>query len=144
VTRIDFYQIETSETAAAFTCRLVDKIYHLGHRIYVHADTMMAVEELDELLWSFKSDRFIPHCLLSTDDTPIHIGCDTMSAIDVSLPCDDVLINLSGKVPDFFSRFTRVAEVVPLDQNSRDAARQNYRFYNDRGYPLKYHRMQEA
>lgn len=143
MTRIDFYQIESNEPAANFTCRLIDKIYHLGHRIYVHVDDTSMVDELDELLWSFRPDRFIPHCRLNTDTAPIHIGCDKIDNIEASLPCDDVLVNLSGTVPLFFSRFTRVAEVVPLDQNSRDAARQNYRFYNDRGYPLQYHKMQE-
>jgi DNA polymerase-3 subunit chi len=53
----------------------------------------------------------------------------------------DILVNLSGEVPDFFSRFSRVAEVVPLDDTKRDSARVNYKFYKDRGYPLAYHAM---
>ena len=36
MTRIDFYQIENDEPATAFACRLIDKVYRLGHQIYVH------------------------------------------------------------------------------------------------------------
>ena len=53
------------------------------------------------------------------------------------------MINLSGVVPDFFSRFERVAEIVPFEDTRRASARDNYKFYKDRGYPLNYHRMQQ-
>ena len=54
----------------------------------------------------------------------------------------EVLVNLAPVVPDFFSRFVRVAEVVPLDEAHRAAARENYKFYKERGYVLEYHKMQ--
>lgn len=137
MTRIDFYQIDGDEAPLMFTCRLIEKIYRRGHRIYVHTDDVEQARELDDLLWTYRADRFIPHALKGEDeDVPIHIGHDPD-------PADhrDVLVNLSDEVPDFFSRFDRVAEVVPLDENSRQSARANYQFYKDRGYPLEYHRM---
>ncbi|MDZ7683993.1 MAG: DNA polymerase III subunit chi [Gammaproteobacteria bacterium] len=137
MTRIDFYQIENDESAASFACRLIEKVYRLGHRVYIHTRNADEAAAIDDLLWTFREDRFIPHaCKDTSEDAPIVIGHDAE-------PGDhqDVLVNLSGTVPDFFSRFERVAEVVPLDQNSRDAARTNYKFYKDRGYPLHYHAM---
>ena len=68
------------------------------------------------------------------DHSPIHIGC----SVDPG-EHNDVLVNLSGTIPENFSRFSRVAEVVPLRESVREQARINYRFYRDRGYPLKYH-----
>ena len=53
----------------------------------------------------------------------------------------DVMINLSGQIPYFFSRFDRVAEVVPVDQNSRKSARENYAYYKERGYVLNFHEI---
>lgn len=137
MTRVDFYQIENEEPQLMFACRLIDKVYRLGHRIYVHTATAGDAESLDDLLWSFREDRFIPHaCTATGEEAPVLIGHDTEPADH-----DEVLINLSGAVPDFFSRFERVAEIVPFDADSRDAARQNFRFYKDRGYPLEYHAM---
>lgn len=141
MTRIDFYQIEGEEPPLLFACRLIEKIYRRGHRVHVQAASQSQAEELDDLLWSFRAERFIPHALLATAapvDAPIHIG-----AGDEPADHQEVMVNLSGVVPDFFSRFDRVAEVVPREQNSRDEARANYRFYKDRGYPLQYHRMNQ-
>ncbi|MEX0941418.1 MAG: DNA polymerase III subunit chi [Pseudomonadales bacterium] len=139
MTRIDFYQIESSETPLAFACRLIEKIYRRGHQVYIHTPGEELSKELDDLLWSLRPDRFIPHCLAASgDQAPVRIGHNLA-------PTDhqDVLVNLSGQVPEFFSRFDRVAEVVPGDTQSRESARNNYKFYQDRGYPLDYHPMKQ-
>jgi DNA polymerase-3 subunit chi len=147
MTRIDFYQIDSQEAALVFTCRLVDKIYHRGHQIHIHTVDARQSEELDELLWGFRADSFLPHsqCLTATASTTEAPDDNQSAPIRISHVAEpdhqDILINISGAVPDFFSRFDRVAEVVPLDQASRKAARANYSFYQDRGYPLHYHDM---
>ena len=135
MTRIDFYQISGDD--AAFTCRLIDKVYRRGHKIYVHAANEDQASTLDEHLWVYRPDSFIPHALQALGtEAPIKIGFDHEPEEH-----QDVLINLSGKIPHFFSRFDRVAEVVPVDQNSRQTARENYAFYKERGYTLNYHNM---
>jgi DNA polymerase-3 subunit chi len=54
---------------------------------------------------------------------------------------DDVLVNLASTVPAFFSRFNRVAELVGNDEAARAAARERYRFYQERGYTLNTHKL---
>ena len=135
MTKIDFYQISGDENV--FACRLIDKVYRGGHKIYVHAADATQAGELDDRLWVFREDSFIPHALHSaTLEVPVKIGFDHE-------PSDhqDVLINLSGQIPHFFSRFDRVAEVVPVDENRRNAARENYAYYKQRGYMLNYHKI---
>jgi len=135
VTRIDFYQISGDERA--FACRLIDLVYRKGHQIYVHTSTEEQARTLDEQLWTFKEETFVPHALHSEAlDVPIKIGFDHEPEEH-----QDVMINLSGQIPHFFSRFDRVAEVVPVDQNSRQAARENYAYYKERGYVLNYHKI---
>ena len=137
MTKVDFYQIESAEDPLIFTCRLIEKVYRRGHKIYVHASDQNKASTLDDLLWTYREDRFVPHGLQEADTTsPVRIGHDHEPQGH-----QDVLINLSGEVPDFFSRFERVAEVVPMVENLREAARANYRFYKERGYPLDYHKM---
>ena len=137
MTRIDFYQIESAEPALNFACRLVDKAWRQGLAIYIHTEDVGQAKSLDDLLWTFRPESLIPHCLLEEEDAPVQIGC-------AENPGDhqELMINLSGRVPDFFSRFERVAEIVPFEDTKREAARVNYKFYKDRGYPLNYHRMQ--
>jgi DNA polymerase-3 subunit chi len=52
-----------------------------------------------------------------------------------------VLVNLESTVPPWFGRFHRVAELVGGDDSARAAARERYRFYQDRGYTLNTHRL---
>ena len=137
MTRIDFYQIETDEPALNFACRLVDKAWRQDMRIYVHVENQGQARAMDELLWTFRAESLIPHALIEDEEAPVQIGC-------AEHPGDhhQLMINLSGVVPDFFSRFERVAEIVPFEDTRRASARDNYKFYKDRGYPLNYHRMQ--
>ncbi|MFT6433470.1 MAG: DNA polymerase-3 subunit chi [Candidatus Azotimanducaceae bacterium] len=139
MTKIDFYQIENGEAPLLFSCRLIAKIYRMGHQVHIHAESDAQAEEIDNLLWSFRPESFIPHMLDNVAEiAPVRIGCSNMNEPSTH---QEVLVNLSGAVPDFFSRFERVAEVVPLDENSRDAARENFRFYKDRGYEIKYNKV---
>ena len=135
MTRIDFYQ--TSGDEHAFACRLIDMVYRKGRQIYVHTSTEELARTLNEQLWTFKEDSFVPHSLHSEAmDVPIKIGFDHEPEEH-----QDVLVNLSGQIPHFFSRFDRVAEIVPVDQNSRKSARENYAYYKERGYVLNYHQI---
>lgn len=138
MTRIDFYQIESDETTLYFTCRLIETIYRQGRKVYVHAESKQQAQQLDDLLWTFRADRFIPHSLHAhSNRAPILIG------YGVDPDCHkEVLINLCGDVPDFFSQFDRVTEVVPKDKEKRRTARNSYKFYQERGYPLQYHNIQ--
>lgn len=112
-------------------------VYRKGRQIYVHTSTEEQAKTLNEQLWTFKEDSFVPHSLHSEAmEVPIKIGFDHEPEEH-----QDVLINLSGQIPHFFSRFDRVAEIVPVDQNSRKSARENYAYYKERGYVLNYHEI---
>lgn len=127
MTRIDFYQIKGDEME--FTCRLIAKIYRLGHQIHVHTGSKDAAKQLDEKLWAWPPQAFVPHVLADedagfADPAQVRIGFGKEA-----VKSKDVLINLAPEVPEFFSQFDRVAEVVPQDDQRRKAAREHYSFY---------------
>ena len=62
------------------------------------------------------------------------IGDNEPSAIH-----EDVLISLTAQVPEYFSRFQRVAEVVEVSEDTKQLARERFKFYRDRGYALQTH-----
>ena len=141
MTRIDFYVLPEngSSKPEAVTCRITEKAYSQGHRIFIHTKSREQAQNLDQLLWTYKQDSFLPHALCGTelaDDSPIQIGFGS----EPNGHCD-VLINLSGEVPGFFSRFERVAELVAGDDDARQRSRDSFRFYKDRGYPLHTHQL---
>jgi len=141
MTRVDFYILkDTGETARPlFVCRLTERAFQQGHRVYINTESATQLLQLDDLLWSFRAGGFLPHAVYNGEDRgeqPILLGHN-------SEPQDshDVLINLSSEVPPFFSRFNRVAELVGGNDTQRAEARARYRFYKDRGYPLNTHEI---
>lgn len=143
MTRVDFYIVQGGDTALPLVaCRLTEKAYRHGHRVYIHTRDVTQAQRLDTLLWTFRAGSFVPHALAETpceDTTPVFIGAD-----EPAEGLSDVLINLSTDLPLFFSRFERVAEVVADDERARERARERYRFYRERGYPLDTHTLDEA
>lgn len=143
MTRVDFYISNNGrpDNELHTACRLADKAYQLGHRIYIHTSDAGQSQKIDDLLWTFRDGSFVPHCFDKDDDAaehPVVIGHD-----DSPSEVRDVMINLASDIPTFFSRFERVAEVVNGDASMREASRDRYRFYKERGYELNTHEIND-
>ncbi|WP_101756948.1 DNA polymerase III subunit chi [Oceanicoccus sp. KOV_DT_Chl] len=144
MTKVDFYILSADdiEQRHLFACRLVEKAFKLGHQIYVHTDDNAQANALDQLLWSWRSSSFIPHGLKqanSESPTPQSIQIGFGDADQSAAQHNDLLINLSNDVPEFFSRFDRVAEIVVQTPAITEATRNSFRFYRNRGYQLESH-----
>lgn len=139
MTHIDFYLLgkDNVDGGDRIACRLAEKAFRLGHRIYMYTDGVDTCEKLDRLLWTFSANSFVPHTVAleaNDSDTPVCIGFQGPPP-----GFADVLISLSKEVPTFFSRFERVAEVVGASDSEKQQARERYRYYRDRGYELQTH-----
>ncbi|MEM0953198.1 MAG: DNA polymerase III subunit chi [Pseudomonadota bacterium] len=135
MTRVDFYVLPDAEPDQRdiFACRLTDKAFRAGHRVYLHTPDQAAAERLDALLWSFRPQAFIPHGLVGSDSADrVAVGWH-----DEPGEYREVMINLSLQVPDFVGRFERVCEVVVQEPGVRDALRQSWKHYQHYGYPLQ-------
>jgi DNA polymerase-3 subunit chi len=144
VTRIDFYILEDMELDAMqrFACRLAAKAVTAGHEVHIHTDDAASANALDELLWAYPQQRFIPHVVVDAEHAParsttapVTLGWQEPEGVD------GVLINLGSDVQGFFGRFDRVAEIVL--RTARDEGRKRYKFYRDRGYPLFHHQLDD-
>ncbi|MEY4862240.1 MAG: hypothetical protein RLZ51_335 [Pseudomonadota bacterium] len=142
MTRIDFHF--NAADRLAYACRLVRKVHRAGHRIVVQCDSPELLRALNEALWTFSPQDFIPHVLATdtlADRTPVLLADDEVSA---SLDMHEVLINLGRSTPAGFSRYERLIEVIGLEPADREAGRERWRFYRDRGYPLHTHDLAAA
>ncbi len=143
MTRIDFYvlQAAAADAKARFICKLADKAYRNGHRVYILTPDAAAAQHLDELLWTFHPGSFVPHGLHLSgkeleDDAPVLIGHQ-----EPPEQHHEVLISLSPQVPPFFSRFERLVECVGTDDADKAQSRERFRFYRERGYALETHHV---
>jgi len=143
MTQVDFYILDDNAPGDRYlvACRLADKAFGQGRRVYIHTADPQDLRRLNNLLWSFRDQSFVPHGPIGESDpdiTPVLLGCDRDPDNE-----DDVLINLAPEVPGFFSRFRRVAEIIDADVQVKQQGRQRYRFYKDRGYPLDTHELKQ-
>lgn len=131
MTRIDFYLLPGNESAWPYACRLAEKAYRQGRKVFLSTDTAEEAARLDDLLWTFRQGSFVPHRLVSgnTDAGP----CPVAVGQAPPLGFDDVMINLGSSVPETFSRFRRVIELVDPDDAARALRREHFRYYRSQG-----------
>ncbi|MCZ6617190.1 MAG: DNA polymerase III subunit chi [Gammaproteobacteria bacterium] len=140
MTRVDFYILEDVDLNAMmrFACRLAGRAVDAGKSVYLHTNHEQAATDIDDLLWAYPDQRFIPH---GRNNDVLAVNAPVVIGWEDPREHDGVLINLSDQIPTFFGRFDRVAEIVVHETKSR--GRERYQFYRDRGYPLFDHHLDD-
>ena len=131
--RADFYLIAKPrfrDEPLRLVCELARKACDAGQPLLVLADSMAQAEALDELLWEFDPDAYVPHQVAGTDEdddvTPVLIAPPETDA-----PLRPLVLNLrAAAVP---AGFERVLEVVPADESARGPLRERWKAYKDSG-----------
>ena len=139
MTRVDFHFNVADKID--YGCRLIRKIRKAGQQAVVFCDDEARLRQFDVALWSFAPLEFIPH-LMGSDPLAARTPVLLTSSV-AELPHHDVLVNLGATLPQFFARFERLVELVGAEAEDRAQARQRYRYYKDRGYPLASHEVRQ-
>lgn len=141
MTRVDFYVLssQSEQEYTEFACRLTEKAYKLGHKVYVYTNEVDGVRVLDDKLWTFRDRAFVPHKRAELDGwddaVPVHVG-------DVApLGHADVLINLSSSVPPFFAKFERIAELIDNRDAIKLQGRERFKRYKEQGCNVTTHQV---
>jgi DNA polymerase-3 subunit chi len=135
MTRIEFYVLPDSEQAgrAQAACLLASKGWQHGLSVFIRCQDDQQCNELDELLWTFRAERFIPHELHGVDPlAPVVIGTEQPPA-----SVQGLLINLSPTLSPHTDQYSRVIEIVNQQPELLTVCRDNFRLYRQRGYDPK-------
>jgi len=130
--RVDFYLLTTTQPQSEqlVACRLLEKAYLRGHQVFVQCEHRDNALSLDNLLWTFKEDSFIPHSMQEEqlDSTPtIQIGCRTETPPNSK----DILFNMAASIPPYFLQFQRIIEIVSANDEAKQISRRHYREYKN-------------
>jgi DNA polymerase III subunit chi len=136
MTQIDFY-IHV-DNKLQMLCTLAAKALARKVRLLVLTPDPQTTDQTDRMLWMQPAIGFLPHCRSS------HRLAGVTDHVAEPIVHEQVLINLQIQCPAVFSRFERVIEIVTGDAADREAARDRYRFYRDRGYEIRNHDMSKA
>ncbi|GMU42426.1 MAG: DNA polymerase III subunit chi [Xanthomonadales bacterium] len=134
--RADFYLIAKPrfrEQPLLLVCELAKRAYAAQLPTLILARSLEEAEVLDDLLWSFETDAFIPHQIAGDED-------DEVSAILITPPGAQVTdrplaINLREDCAE--GSFETVKEVVAADPAEREGSRRRWAEYRRRGYEVR-------
>lgn len=140
MTQIDFYILkgDSHGSRQAFACRLAEKAYAQGHRLYIHLENEDQLRDMDDLLWTFRQGSFLPHARYPDDtgSAPILLGHGEP-------PADtELLLNLGREAPAFYPRFKRILEVVDSDVQQIADGRARFRYYRQQGEAPDTHNLE--
>lgn len=141
MTRVSFYVLgadAVEHQRFEFACRLAEKAWRAGNRIFIAVNSPAEAEALDTLLWEFRPESFVPHNCENGDSptTDVVIGCGEDCGDH-----HDLLINLRTHIPSHFSRFERLVEIVSQETDVLSETREHFAFYRQRGYPVETHNI---
>ena len=139
MSRVDFYILAEGTQPERFACSLTAKAWTNGKRVHIHAADERAASSLDDLLWTFRDISFVPHALFSAngvESDPVTIGYGSHYPTH-----NEVVINLDQAIPEYFSSYDRVIEIVGGSEQHRQLARQRYREYRDNNYDIHDHKI---
>ncbi len=85
-----------------------------------------------EKLWTHTDISFIGNC-----EDELDSNRRLILGLPLGLKDREVFINISEDIPLDFSSWKYLLEYVPEETLSRGAARKKYKWYQERGYPLK-------
>jgi len=139
--RADFYLIARPrfrDQPLLLVCELARKASDAGLATLVLARDSVQAEQLDDLLWSFDPDAFVPHQIagaeIDEEEATVLIATpDTDAALR------PLVINLRDAAVE--GSFDRVLEVVPADESARAPSRERWKQYLARGIDVSKHDM---
>ncbi len=114
-TAVVFYYLKQSvhDGKLRLTCNLANTAFNRGHKVYLNASSAEMSKILDDLLWTFAPNSFVPHIIhdqsgeIDLERFPVVIGHTQPSD-----QFNDVLISLHQEVTEFAKQFQRVIEPV--------------------------------
>jgi len=139
-TQAMFYSIEEESKVAGvsdeqlhlhYACLQAAYFYRQNQRVFIYTQDQESAHSIDEMLWAFDPDSFVPHNLIGE-------GPKQGAAVEISwqLPTNRraVLINLTSDVPNFASQFSHLIDFVPADETLKEQARNRFRTCRQWGF----------
>jgi DNA polymerase-3 subunit chi len=133
--RADFYLIDKPrfrDDPLLLVCELVKKAYAAEQPTLVLARSQEQADALDDMLWAFDDESFIPHQIAGDEDDAI--TAVVIATPGVETPDRPLVVNLRDECAP--GAYERVLEVVAADSAERDGSRVRWTEYKRRGFDL--------
>ena len=150
VPSVHFYPLTNGDPRELliFACRLTERACQAGHTVHLLTRSENQSQQLDELLWEFRAESFLPHRNLSQDKSTLEVeaGSERITLGTAALlPAQkDVLINLTDQIWDQHQQFSDIRELIANEESALASGRERFRYYRDNNYPLQTMKLASA
>ena len=131
MTEVFFYS--NVPNISEFIPRLLNKIFFLRRSAVISVMDYSIARELTKKIWGFEETSFLANTAITADAAYSPFVFDDKPSVHHN----DILINLKDEIPEGFSSFSRLIELVPMELNMRRNSRKKFSWLMERGYSIK-------
>ena len=137
MTEIIFVEVTASQLEMR-ACEIAGHTYAQGDRLQIIAIDEEQAARLDDLLWTYKPDNFVPHGLWKSMDN------DSAQPVVITtqkerVPGTASLLTMDYCPVEMVRQFSKVIHVVVVDNQERlEASRRYWTLLKDAGFSLKH------
>jgi DNA polymerase-3 subunit chi len=133
---IVFYQLDTEsqDDINNIICDLCYSFYKNNRNIYILCPDLDYCHQLDEYIITYQKNNFFPYNLLGEGPIPpaqICIGHSETNKLKY-----DILINLHSIIPNNFTKYREIIELVAKNTTTRALSREHYKHYHKFSYNI--------
>ncbi|MBU2872217.1 DNA polymerase III subunit chi [Colwellia sp. E2M01] len=124
---------QDTRSAIYHACLQASHFYRQNQRVYIYTQDKQHAEQVDEMLWAFDSDSFVPHNLVGE-------GPKSGAMVEIGYQPPQsrrpVLINLTSTVPNFANQYQFIVDFVPSDETLKQQARERFKACRQWGFSV--------
>ena len=135
---ISFYILSSEEERlrSFFCCQLIEKAYRQGLFCYLLTDSDSQTRMLDNLLWTFRPNSFIPHKIYS-GELPTERNMVLIGSLTPPDHWKKLVINFSSQTLENLAKMGRLLEIIDNHPQRKQEGRNRYRYYQQQGLEIK-------
>jgi DNA polymerase-3 subunit chi len=140
-----FYLLPQANPSARlpYAARLTEKAWRQGDRVCLFCDAGEQVQAVDDMLWQFNPESFLPHRPLAQSADPCPERIAVLSAQPDASDWETVIV-LGASLPADPDRFQRLALIATSDEPTLQRARSHYRQLRELGIQAQIHDRRKA
>ncbi|GKT08027.1 DNA polymerase III subunit chi [Desulforhabdus sp. TSK] len=134
------YFVETpSEKQRFLLCRWVDRFHEAGRKVQVLVDSTLAAQHLDQMLWTFAQESFIPHRVLTSKGSVDIMEPVVITVGEIVVQGFQILVCDGPPRLDFAAKYPEVVHFVLRDDpEKKQESRLLWQAAKDRGMELRH------
>lgn len=135
----EFIELKDAAGKVLQVCARATMHFERGQTVAIHTTDPAEAEEIDERLWTFRQNSFVPHVRRDLAAEPVLESVIIFSGEAAGLEADVLIMASAGPAPEWAKAFTHIYDFAQVyDEALRTAARKRFAAYKEAGYRMRF------